>query len=95
MNIYKMSQRIITNYCYYESIVVAAESEAEARNIHPDENVTHNRDGNWFCNDEIYNDDEWVPATRTDEINVEHIGIALPGIKKGILNVSFSAIRGG
>lgn len=80
MNIYKISQDR-NNYSYtYESAIVCAENEEEARRIHPDVNGTFsNRD--WFL-------DCWCKNIKY--IKVELIGKANDNIKKGVILASLN-----
>ena len=48
MKIYKISQSLLDGYDTYDSAVVVAENEDDARNIHPSKFVTHVKDGKWM-----------------------------------------------
>lgn len=96
MNIYKLSQNINNGYDTYDSCVVCAENEEEARLIHPSEFVDHCDDENWYGTDitgEEYNhySNDWVVRTKVDKIEVEYIGKAKKGMKKGVILASFNA----
>ena len=107
MKIFKLSQDIVNGYDTYDSCVVIAENENEARKIHPSKYVTHSRDGKWFgtydCPDkpelhgkeyESENIDRlssWVLFQGIDKIKVEEIGEAKQGMKKGVVVSSFNA----
>ena len=83
MNLYKISQTSNCNYDTYDAAIVCAENEAAARVIHPS------------------GDEEDLPSTwatkysdwcRTiDDVTVELIGIAAPGISQGVVLASFNA----
>jgi len=75
MNIYLIDQDVVYGYDTYDSAVVAAESEEEARNIHPrgDWSSTH-------C---------WCAYPRY--VNVTYIGIAKHHAIRGVILASFNA----
>ena len=104
MNLYKVSQNINNGYDTYDSVVVCAESEKEARLIHPSESVTHHKNGKWYgtyrggerIGEEYEFEDEcnygsWVSLSDIDKLKVEYIGDADKKIKKGIIIASFNA----
>jgi len=99
MNIYKLSQNINDDYNTYDSCVVCAENEEEARLIHPSWVVTHCDNENWYGTDstgkEYKTEDdypiEWVKRKDVDKIEVEYIGKAKKGMKKGVILASFNA----
>lgn len=80
MNIYLLSQEINFDYNTYDSCIVCAENEDEARNIHPDENY------GW---ESVIK--SWVQENEKDKITVELIGKANKNIKKGVILASFNA----
>lgn len=100
MNLYLLSQEINNGYDSYDSFVVAAESEEEARKIHPSEYVTHSTDEKWYgtrgvapfeeYDTENGNYGTWVPRTEIDKIKVVLLGKASEGIT-GIICTSFNA----
>lgn len=67
------------NYDFYDSIVVCAENENDAKTIRPDgENfVDGNNDYNW--------------AKSLQDIDCEEIGIANKNQKRGVIITSFNA----
>lgn len=101
MKLYKISQNINNGYDTYDSAVVCAENEDEARLIHPSEYVTHYKDGKWYGTHSVSPYDEyetengpystWVQFDSIDKIKVEYIGEAEDGIKKGVIVASFNA----
>ena len=48
MNLYLLTQNINNSYDTYKSIVVSAHNEDDARDIHPDEDITHITEGKWM-----------------------------------------------
>lgn len=106
MKIYLLSQDRNSWYDTYDSCVVCAESEEEARTIHPSEFVTHYRDGKWYwtysndCTDiqsrwKEYEKDtnygSWIPAKYIDVIKVQEIWEANENQKKWVICSSFNA----
>ena len=79
MNLYLISQNKVTGKNTYDSAVVAAESNLDARTIHPSEFVTHISNGQWMgtnSNNKEYesNNHTWVSYEDIDCINVEYLG---------------------
>ena len=99
MKLYKLSQEINNHYDTYDSAIVCAENEEEARKIHPAPYVTHYRDGVWYGTYsrppfEEYEQDylsNWVNFDQIDKIKVEYIGEASKDLKKGVILASFNA----
>ncbi len=105
MNLYKLSQNINNGYDTYDSCIVAAETEEEAREIHPSSFVTHYRGGAWYgtysqtCSTPEKRGVEysfgynasWVKPSEINKIIVELIGKASKGTKKGLILSSFNA----
>ena len=104
MNIYLLSQSEVDGYDTYDSCVVAAENEEDARQIHPSEFVTHVKDGKFMgtysdtalngkAGKEYENDNgyEWVSYRDINLIEVKLIGVADEGIKRGVICASFNA----
>ena len=94
MNLYLLYQDINDDYDTYDQVIVAAESEEEARQIHPIGFVTHIKDGKWYGtrqNGEEYEfySSVWVCASEIDRIDVELIGTTHK--KKGVVLASFNA----
>lgn len=81
MKLYHISQSENNDYDTYSDLVVAAESEEEARHIHPQQH----RDDPW--KEDIYS--TWCKSP--DQVKVKYIGEAAKGIKKGIICSSFHA----
>lgn len=104
MNLYLISQIYADGYDTYDSAVVAAASEQEARETHPSPFVTHHRDGVWYgtyadsphtrkrgtCGKEYVQDGyDWVPADQLDLIEVELLGTT--DRDAGVICASFNA----
>ena len=100
MKLYKLSQNINNGYDTYDSAVVCAGSEEEARKIHPSEYVTHYNNGKWYGTYSVapfgeYETENgyysWIPFERIGEIVVEYIGEADKAVKNGVIVASFNA----
>jgi hypothetical protein len=78
MNLYLLKQEINTGYDTYDSCVVAAESEEDARTIQPRE--LH------FEPDDNFSD--WASP---EYITVILIGVAAESVKRGVICASFNA----
>lgn len=82
MNIYLISQNENENYDTYDSAVVVAENEADAKYIHP----YFEAEGEWWKNH--WRLHEWcVPA----RVTVRLIGTALPIAARGVVCASYNA----
>lgn len=81
MNIYLISQKINDDFDTYDSAVVAAETEDDARLTHPDGAAWDKGTRNFT----------WVPLERVNEIGVRLLGTAADGIEKGVISASFNA----
>jgi len=77
MKLWKISQNVNASYDSFDSAVVAAETEEAARQTNPDGD-------RWG---DIYS--AWCPDPQ--QVIVEHIGEAAPGIAAGIILASFNA----
>lgn len=75
MKLWLIEQNINNGYDTYDSAVVAAKTEEEARNIHP------RGDNEWsdYC---------WVSPNK---VSVSLIGNAIPKTNKGVICASFNA----
>ncbi len=76
MNLYRISQDENNDYDTYDSAIVAAETEAAARNINPGGN-DWGKYGGW--------------CSRPDMVKVELIGVATSGTAPGVVLASFNA----
>lgn len=80
MKLYLLSQSVNNEYDTYDSCVVAAESEEEAKLIHPNGFGTMPNDGKY---------DSWVRTV--GEVECKYIGEAGEGIEQGVICASFNA----
>ena len=82
MNLYMISQNDNTGYDTYDSAVVCAEDENEAKKISPSpvSGQEHN-----------FSRDNFSWASSIDRVDVEFVGIAGPNQKKGLILSSFNA----
>lgn len=91
--LYHLTQDIVTGYDTYSDCIVCAESEEEARNIHPS-NFYKGHDGHWWFRytdgrEEIENDPgDWC---KISEVTVKDIGSANHDIEIGVVCSSFHA----
>lgn len=77
MNLYRISQKRNNDWDTYDSAVVCAESEADARMVHP--------------NGEEWDGaatGDWVAAA---DVTVDFVGIAREGIARSVICASFNA----
>ncbi len=96
MNIYLLTQNANRGYDTFNSFVVAAPNAEEARRMHPRGDrrwvgPTDGGPGRW-----VWADDSWgIPGAlgwvHPSDVTVEHVGIALEGVKAGVLCASFNA----
>jgi len=80
MKIYKIEQNVDNGYDTYDSAIVCAESEEEAKKIHP------SGDGETQAKATKY--DCWCGLK---DVNVEYLGEAKEELKKGVIVASFNA----
>ena len=82
MNLYLLTQDEENGYDTYDSVVVAAESEDEARLIHPSDSSKdpwgENSNMGWWCES-------------PESVTVEMIGKAKTGTLSGVVLASFNA----
>lgn len=83
MKLYHISQNVNNDYDTYSDLVVCANSENEARNIHP----SSYKEDPW--NNTTCFDNSWCKSP--DEVIVEYIGEAASHVKSGIICRSFHA----
>lgn len=81
MKIYKIYQNVNNDWDTYDSAIVVAETEEEAKSIHPrgDNEITTN------------GKDPYSPWCKLDDVKVEYLGIAKDELKKGVIIGSFNA----
>jgi len=84
MKLWKISQEINENWDTYDSAIVAARTDSEAKMIHPSGDQT-----NWA--ERIYSCSTWVQASELEHVKVEYLGTAKPGTKEGVILASFNA----
>lgn len=84
MKLFKISQSVNTGYDTYDSAIVCAKDEVEARKYHPDRGRHSNEKGDF---PDHY--PSW--AERVSQVEVIHIGTASPTCPIGIVLSSFNA----
>ena len=99
MKLFLIHQDRLNGYDTYDSAVVAAESESDARSVHPSSFVTHVTDGKWMgtysggnaIGSEYDNDDGqgWPKHSDIDCIGVEYLGET--DRERGVVCASFNA----
>lgn len=92
--LYLISQDLVDGYDTYDSVVVSAESEDEARKIHPSPFVTHYKDGKWmgtYARGGEYENEQsdWVAFCDIGELKVKLIGESK--LPKGVVLASYNA----
>jgi hypothetical protein len=80
MKIYKISQDVNTDWDTYDSAIVIAENEEEAKKIYPDEIKGSDEDRKRW--------NEWCEIA---DVKVEYVGEAKEGLKKGVVVASYNA----
>ncbi len=92
MKIYKIYQQVNNDYDTYDSAIVCAESEEEARIINPG-GFYKFHDGQWYFQyadgkENVDNDNSWA---HPKDVHVEYLGEAREDLKIGIISKSFNA----
>ena len=100
MKLYLMTQDVVDDWDTYDSVVVSAKDEEDARTIHPDTGVLWGGD-NWYkmYYDEnrnsvlgVYDTKCWVSAIDIDKIHVTYLGKYRKDIcYRGVVLASFNA----
>lgn len=85
MNLYLISQTVNDDYDTYDSAVVAAESEDEARKMHPGQSQGDFYES-WWTRDTEYG--SW--ASRLEDVKVELIGVSHENVSR-VICASFNA----
>lgn len=85
LKLYKISQNVNNDYDTYDSAIIAAESEHDARYTYPSEYHDEPRPWNGRITDNYSN---WCDA---EYVIVELIGTAAPHVKPGVILGSFNA----
>jgi len=86
MNLYLLTQTVNTGWDTYDSCVVAAETEVDAKYIHPSD-YKNDPDENWWEEESNWYDD-WASPNK---ITITLIGLAVEGTNQGIICSSFNA----
>lgn len=79
MKLWLISQNVNNNYDAYDSAVVAAETEIDAKHIHPD-------GGNFQ-----FSKRTWCWVEHPNQISVKYLGEADASIGRGVVCASFNA----
>lgn len=77
MNLYLVSQDVNNDYDTFDAMVVCAESEAEAKAIHPRQDA-----------DRVAWRDEWC---RPEDVRAKFIGTAASDVPNGVVLSSYNA----
>jgi hypothetical protein len=99
MNLYLLTQTVNNDYDTFDSAVVAAETEEEARLIHPRGDSEYDETmKDWFYSAIRVNNfivrvyegkyGSWAPI---DKVEVTYLGTAKPDTKEGVICASFNA----
>lgn len=94
MKLFLLTQNVVDGYDTYDSVIVSAENETDARNIHPSPFVTHVANGQWHgtCSKGVEYENEsydWVEYSQIHRINVEYLGETAKD--RGVILASFNA----
>ena len=84
MNLYLLTQTTNTGYDTYDSCIVAARSEQEAKTITP-KNDTFDKNENGYS----YGNRGWCGSA--EQVHCTKIGTAIKGTQKGVILASFNA----
>lgn len=84
MNLYLLKQDVVTGYDTYGSMVVAAESEEDARTMHPEDKPDTKADLSWRVDFP-----SWPSVQDSHEIKVLHLGQT--NEPRGVILASFNA----
>jgi hypothetical protein len=77
MNLYLLTQNECTGYDSFDSVVVAAKSEEDAKTIHPYGEWPKSYSGGW--------------CDSPESVTVKTIGKAVKGTERGVILASFNA----
>lgn len=96
--LYKLSQNLNNDYDTYDSAIVCADSEQEARKIHPSKFVTHTKNDMWYgtrIDGSEYETENsygtWCSYKDLDKVKVEFLGDADDSVEHGVVLASFNA----
>lgn len=87
LNLYLLTQDVNCDYDTYDSCIVAAESEDEAKLIHPRSYIWTSV--GWTYHTSKTYDCSW--SNTPDQVTVTLIGTAANDVKKGVVIASFNA----
>ncbi len=79
MNLYLIYQNENNDYDTYDSVVVCAESEEEARDIHPNQYSRERKE---------WSTDDWCLK---ENVKARYLGVADISLEKGVVCASFNA----
>lgn len=88
MKIYRISQNVNNDYDTYDSAIVCAENEEEARKIHPDKDLDFDYPE---CSKDKKLDRDYGTWTKKRFVKVEYLGEAKENTTRGVLLASFNA----
>jgi len=88
MNLYLISQNVNVNYDTYDSAVVCADNEDEARMIHPASGYQYASDD---CIKWDGEDVKWSTWCAAKDVGVKIIGIASCNMSNGVVCASYNA----
>lgn len=89
MEIYLISQSVNDDYDTYDSAIVIAESEEEAKKIHPDGNYDYKENNTLLRFNE--SDEDYGSWAKKEYIEVKLIGVANKDAIKGVVCSSYNA----
>jgi hypothetical protein len=84
LSLYRISQNVNNDWDTYDSAVVAARDEDDAKHISPHPYA----DDDWYESTYRYAFSDWC---RPEDVEVEYIGKASPDISRGVVCSSFNA----
>lgn len=87
MNLYLLRQDVNTHSKYFDSCVVCAENEDEAKRMHPNGIYYWNA---YYLQRKIFQDWDKTWTSDFDRIHCMFLGIAEPRVQKGVLCSSFN-----
>jgi hypothetical protein len=82
MKLWLISQGIRNGYDTFDSMVVAARTEEDARKMHP-----RSTGDEGYC----WEKHNYVWADSPDQVNVKYLGTAEPSMDEGVILASFNA----
>lgn len=89
MNLYTIYQDTNNGYDTYDTALVAAETEEEAKRIDPSDcHVWSDEEESWIYEGRVDNHDSWVTV---DKVSAEYMGKAKDDLRSGLIFSSFNA----